>query len=69
MKKHLRRIPFDRRADLSGIDLDVVDALLLQPNRELEPDRARADDRNVTRLDHALSPISRKTATFASIIT
>src|SRR4051794_5875844 len=44
MKQHLDRIPGDGRPDLPRIKLDVVDPELLERNRELEPDRPRADD-------------------------
>src|SRR5438552_13574637 len=69
VKQHLRRIPLDRRADLTGIDLHVIDSGVLERDGELEPDRSRTDDRDVMRLDHVASPSSRNTPTFASIIT
>src|SRR5438876_310753 len=69
VKEHLRRIPLDRRPDLAGVDLHVIDARLLQCHGQLEPDRPGADDRYMVRFDHAFIPSSRKTLTFASIMT
>src|SRR5439155_7965198 len=50
MKEHVDRIPGDRRPDLPGIELDVVDAELLERDRELQADRAGADDGNLAGL-------------------
>ena len=69
MKQHLRRVPLDGRPDLSSIELDVIDPSLLERDCQLESDRSRADDRDVARLHQAFIPISRRTATFASIMT
>src|SRR5438067_150359 len=69
MKEHLGRIPLDRRADLPRIELHVIDSRLLERDCQFESDRSRADDRDVPRLHQAFIPISRRTATFASIMT
>jgi hypothetical protein len=47
----LRRIPRNRRPDLAGIEMHVMDRARLERDRKLDPDRPRADEQYVC-LDH-----------------
>lgn len=53
----LRRIPRDRRPDLTGVEMLVANPALLERDGQLDPDRAGADEQDVC-LDHCsvLSP-------------
>ena len=55
--------------DASRLEDNMVDAGLLEGDRELQPDRSGADDGHAVRFRHVAIPNSRRTLTLASIIT